>query len=274
MLLYGGSARRQQQAGSAALSGLPPTRAAFMAPDMSPDSGYDEDPYVLEPLPPLPDVDCVLLAQCCVERAASRRRENYYCTMGKKDPVEPGGSAAGAMPRMRRADSLSAASDSGSSSASAAGAVPQCTEGQAQRGYVGHDAALRAASELLSELFPEGVPSQGELKSGAGCIAADVRFWAVGCAQPWHAFIVDDVLYVHVSEFCGSERTFRDAVMALMELAEDVLSCCSVIVALTRADGDAATGLARAFMYSGFELVSPMLYCPSPKYILLGYDAM
>ncbi|KAJ2760965.1 hypothetical protein IWQ56_005364 [Coemansia nantahalensis] len=151
-----------------------------------------------------------------------------------------------------------------------------------------HDVALRSASSLLDEIFPEGVPSQGVLKSGVQCIAADVRFWAAGFERPWHAFIVDDVLYVYVSEFCGSERSFRDALMALMELAEDVLACPSVIVALSKAldsgrhgDGpadeplDAATAtLVRAFMYSGFELVPPMLYCPSPAYVLLGYDAM
>ncbi|KAJ2709268.1 hypothetical protein H4R19_004339 [Coemansia spiralis] len=155
----------------------------------------------------------------------------------------------------------------------------------------GHDIALRSASSLLDEVFPEGVPSQGVLKSGVQCIAADVRFWAAGLGRPWHAFIVDDVLYVYVSEFCGTERNFRDAAMALMELAEDVLACPSVIVALpkvlgggrhrTPCDGPAdealnasAATLARAFMYSGFELVPPTLYCPSPAYVLLGYDAM
>ncbi|KAI9469588.1 hypothetical protein BX667DRAFT_457045, partial [Coemansia mojavensis] len=72
---------------------------------------------------------------------------------------------------------------------------------------------------------------------------------------------------------------FRDAIVALMELAEDVLGCSSTIVALPRAlntslslDTDAAASLVRAFMYSGFELVSPMLYCPSSAYILVGYD--
>ncbi|KAJ1726401.1 hypothetical protein LPJ61_005212 [Coemansia biformis] len=186
-----------------------------------------------------------------------------------------------------------------SNASSGAGpAVPQYagyTQAQHRgHGGRGHDIALRSASSLLSEVFPEGVPSQGVLKSGAQCIAADVRFRALGCERPWHAFIVDDVLYVYVSEFYGTERNFRNAVMALMELAEDVLDCPSVIVVLPKAlnagrsgrqhaQGDgpadealdtAAAGLVRAFMYSGFELVPPMLYCPSPAYVLLGYDAM
>ncbi|KAJ2161014.1 hypothetical protein GGF46_001816 [Coemansia sp. RSA 552] len=208
--------------------------------EFGPDSGFGgEDEYVLEP--PYASVGGeALLAECSVERAANRRRENYYFTMGKK-----------------------------------VGAI--------------HGIALKSASDLLGEIFPEGVPSQGVLKSGVQCIDADVMFTAVGCDRPWHGFIIDDVLYMYVSEFLGSEGHFRQAVMALMELAEDVLLCSSVVVALPRAlqalppqqqallsplDADAAASLVRAFLYSGFELISPMLYCPNPSYILVGYDAM
>ncbi|KAJ2081058.1 hypothetical protein H4R24_002629 [Coemansia sp. RSA 988] len=158
-----------------------------------------------------------------------------------------------------------------------------------------HGLALKSASDLLNEVFPEGVPSQGVLKAGVECIEADIRFQMLGNGSPlpaWHGFIVDGVLFVYVSEFSGTEHDFRSTVMALMELAEDVLACSSVIVALPRAlqissgntpptasgglslDTAAAASLVRAFMYSGFELVSPMLYCPSPAYILVGYDAM
>ncbi|KAJ2309966.1 hypothetical protein IWW54_003449 [Coemansia sp. RSA 2705] len=260
--LYGGSVRRQQrmaeEARAIALQDLSPSHTAVFAGDdavseldfgppeeSGPDSGFEEDTYVLE----APLATNLRLAECCIERA-SGRRENYYYTMGKK---------AG---RHAAADSLHT------------------------------EIALKSASDLLSEIFPEGVPSQGELKRGARSIQGDVRFRAMGCQRPWHAFMVDDVLYVHVSEFSGNEHNFRHAVMALMELAEDVLGCASVIVALPRAidtraspsssqlplqpalDTDAAASLVRAFMYSGFELVPPMLYCPSPAYILVGYDAM
>ncbi|KAJ1645472.1 hypothetical protein LPJ64_002941 [Coemansia asiatica] len=147
-----------------------------------------------------------------------------------------------------------------------------------------HDIALKSAADLQREIFPHGVPSQGILKSGQQHIEADIRFRTVGCEDsPWHGFIIDDVLFMYVPEFAGSESSFRTAVMALMELAEDVLFCSSVIIALPRVlstgagpvvDANAAATLARAFMYSGFELVSPLLYQPSPSYVLLGYDAM
>ncbi|KAJ2364493.1 hypothetical protein H4S02_010879 [Coemansia sp. RSA 2611] len=280
--LYGGSVRRQQrmaeEARAIALQDLSPSHTAVFAGDdavseldfgppeeSGPDSGFEEDTYVLE----APLATNLRLAECCIERA-SGRRENYYYTMGKKAGIiEPGGSGSAAglagMSNARR----HAAADS-----------------------LHTEIALKSASDLLSEIFPEGVPSQGELKRGARSIQGDVRFRAMGCQRPWHAFIVDDVLYVHVSEFSGNEHNFRHAVMALMELAEDVLGCASVIVALPRAidtraspsssqlplqpalDTDAAASLVRAFMYSGFELVPPMLYCPSPAYILVGYDAM
>ncbi|KAJ1815233.1 hypothetical protein LPJ56_004629, partial [Coemansia sp. RSA 2599] len=131
-----------------------------------------------------------------------------------------------------------------------------------------HDAALKSAADLQRDIFPLGVPSQGVVKSGQQHIAADVLFRAVGCEdRPWHGFILDDVLFMLVPEFVGSEGCFRTAVMALMELAEDVLLCSSVIIALPRALGTgaaaardatataAAATLVRAFMYSGFELV-------------------
>ncbi|KAJ2461450.1 hypothetical protein GGI02_005660, partial [Coemansia sp. RSA 2322] len=146
------------------------------------------------------------------------------------------------------------------------------------------DAALQAAADLQREVFPLGVPSQGVLKAGRRHISASLMFAAAGCERrPWRGFIVDDVLYVCATEFCGDGHDFRTAVMALMELAEGMLNCFSVLVALPKASASAsaavsasadAASLTRAFLYSGFELVSPMLYQPSPAYVLVGYDAM
>ncbi|KAJ2688165.1 hypothetical protein IWW39_002434 [Coemansia spiralis] len=171
-------------------------------------------------------------AECCVQRAASSRRERYFHTMGKKS------------------------------------------------GCVGSDYRIHrpvlSAGDLMRELFPHGVPSQGVLKSGAVHISADIVFTAVGCgSSPWRGFIVDDVLFVLADGFHGNDREFRAAVMALMDLAEEVLNCFSVIVALPKNNSaPEAVSLVRAFLYSGFELVSPLLYQPSPEYLLVGFDAM
>ncbi|KAJ1666878.1 hypothetical protein EV178_001962 [Coemansia sp. RSA 1646] len=143
-------------------------------------------------------------------------------------------------------------------------------------------AALRSAADLQREIFPHGVASQGVMKSGQQCIAADVKFSAYG-KDMWHGFIIDDVLYMYASGFSGTDRDFRIAVTALVELAEDTLGCFSVLVALPKVlhgslqqclDPVTAASLVRAFMYSGFELVSPLLYQPSASYILVGYDTM
>ncbi|KAJ2733112.1 hypothetical protein IW152_003348 [Coemansia sp. BCRC 34962] len=167
-------------------------------------------------------------AECCVQRAASSRRE-------------------------RRGSSTSSVGSD----------------------YRIHRPAL-SAGDLMKELFPRGVPSQGMLKSGSAHISADIVFTALGCGpSPWRGFIVDDVLFVRAEGFLGNDREFRSAVMALMDLAEEVLSCFSVVVALPKNNSaPEAVSLVRAFLYSGFELVSPLLYQPSPAYLLVGFDAM
>ncbi|KAJ2780887.1 hypothetical protein GGI15_003390 [Coemansia interrupta] len=153
--------------------------------------------------------------------------------------------------------------------------------------------SLKLAADVQREVFPHGIPSQGVIKAGAACISASVLFRATACRPcvPWEGFIVDDVLFVRVPMFSASEAHFRTAVMALIELAEDVLGCASIMIAVPKSLGvssssadssssssaaaaAAAASLVRAFMYSGFELVSPMLYQPSDAYVLLGYDAM
>ncbi|KAJ1943913.1 hypothetical protein EC988_006117 [Linderina pennispora] len=216
----------------------------------------EDDIYVLEDATAV--AHDLFPAECCVERASSSRREKYYFTMGKKFGLGELSRRTAGLQRRSRQPTVAAAK-------------------------YRHELAIKAANDLQRELFPVGVPSQGVLKSG---VDADVQFRAIGCERPWHGFIIDDVLYVYVSEFYGDEHSFRNAVMALMELAEDVLMCASVIVALPKAltplsnngishqDTLAAASLVRAFLYSGFEMVSPLLYQPSPSYVLVGYDAM
>ncbi|KAJ1945281.1 hypothetical protein FBU59_002355, partial [Linderina macrospora] len=155
---------------------------------------------------------------------------------------EPGGSdSAARLPMARRSSSASSSSSSvDEMSRRTAGLQRQRPRGArsnidrdvAAVEKYRHELAIKAANDLQRELFPVGVPSQGVLKTG---VDADVRFRAIGCERPWHGFIVDDVLYIYVSEFYGDEHSFRNAVMALMELAEDVLMCASVIVALPKA---------------------------------------
>ncbi|KAJ2881456.1 hypothetical protein H4R27_004075 [Coemansia aciculifera] len=186
-------------------------------------------------------------AECCVQRAASSRPGGIFDTSSDVF-AEPGGT-------MRRGSSVSSI-------------------GSDYRPRYRRGDTMQAAADLQREVFPHGVPSQGVLKSGRAAISADVLFAAAGCSG-WHGFIVDDVLYVCAPGFHGNEQHFRRAVMALMDLAEDVLKCFSVVVALPKNNSSAeAVSLARAFLYSGFELVSPLLYQPSPAYLLVGYDAM
>ncbi|KAJ2825236.1 hypothetical protein FBU31_003771 [Coemansia sp. 'formosensis'] len=204
---------------------------------------FDEPLYMLEDAAsaahnPFP-------AECCVQRAASSRRERYFLAMG--------------MMTMRRGSSVSS--------------IGSDYHHRLPRYHRSSSPSMQAAADLLQEVFPHGVPSQGVLKAGRPCIAADVVFTAQG-SSPWQGFVVDDVLYVCADGFHGNDRAFRNAVMALIDVAEEVLACLSVVVALPKNNSAEAVALARAFMYSGFELVSPLLYQPSPAYLILGYDAM
>ncbi|KAJ2720376.1 hypothetical protein GGI07_004641 [Coemansia sp. Benny D115] len=159
-------------------------------------------------------------AECCVERASKSRRERI---------IEPGsgGSAAGT-----HVSTAAAAATRTTRAALSAPGSPSVSSG---RRLMERQLAFKAAADLQRELFPLGVPSQGVVKAGVQCIAADVQFRATGCErQPWHGFVIDDVLFVYAPEFRASESCFRTAVMALVELAEDVLLCSSIIVALPK----------------------------------------
>ncbi|KAJ2904587.1 hypothetical protein GGI21_004270 [Coemansia aciculifera] len=247
--------------------------SAFPPPPFADDNDQEEyDEFGDDPLYMLEDAASAahdpFPAECCVQRAASSRRERYFLTMGKKSGN--GGSGGGGGAFVRRESSLSSSSDT--SLASDSDYRPSFSSRNMSK-----DVALQSAADLQREVFPHGVPSQGVLKSGLPHISADVLFsTGAGGGRPWHGFIVDDVLYMYVAEFRGDDRAFRAAVMALMDLAEEVLGCFSVLIALPKTGSSslAAVSLARAFLYSGFELVSPLLYEPSPNYLLVGYDAM
>lgn len=181
---------------------------------------------------------------------------------GEVSPILP--------PPIRRGSSLSSVSSASSMEIHMQRAPPPLHMSRHEQHQLGGRRG-RTAADLQKEIFPEGVPSQGVLKAGAQHIQADVRLQFAGNQCCWHGFVMDDVLYTQVPDFVGDDQQFRNAAMAFMELAEDILGCSSVLVALPKVAG--ATTV-RAFMYSGFELVSPLLYQPDPAYILVGYDSM
>ncbi|RKP12436.1 hypothetical protein BJ684DRAFT_21027 [Piptocephalis cylindrospora] len=94
---------------------------------------------------------------------------------------------------------------------------------------------------------------------------------ATGESCIWDAFILNDCLYLSPPSYqAWAEHEFSSCVVALLELAEEVLECSEVTIVLGRHRAD-LDSLARAFMYTGFQVVSPVcLGHNSTQYLLLG----
>ncbi|KAJ3068321.1 hypothetical protein HDU98_008485 [Podochytrium sp. JEL0797] len=67
----------------------------------------------------------------------------------------------------------------------------------------------------------------------------------------------------------GGGFGFRESVVAVLELAEDVLGVQSLVVCLDKDREDLAT-LIRSFLFVGFELVHPSVYDATNKFVLVG----
>ncbi|KAI8615647.1 ornithine decarboxylase antizyme-domain-containing protein [Chytriomyces sp. MP71] len=67
----------------------------------------------------------------------------------------------------------------------------------------------------------------------------------------------------------GSSFGFRESVVAVLELAEDVLGVNSLVVCLDK-DREDVTTLIRSLLFVGFELVHPSVYGTTDKFVLVG----
>ncbi|KAJ1917158.1 hypothetical protein H4219_003348 [Mycoemilia scoparia] len=134
-------------------------------------------------------------------------------------------------------------------------------------------ASMHSANDLASTVFPFGIPSANS-GNGSSKIDASVYFRASRCSNEWwHGFIMDNQLFIYIPNFEGNDRAFRDCSLALMELAEEALQCTNLVVCMPKALSSTIE-LVRAFMYTGFEMVSPSVTRHNPNYILVGYDCM
>ncbi|KAJ3381100.1 Mitochondrial inner membrane protease atp23 [Entophlyctis sp. JEL0112] len=101
----------------------------------------------------------------------------------------------------------------------------------------------------------------------------------------WDGFLTDKkTLFIHVPNsssfgpFSGQSASFgfRECVVAVLELAEDVLGVGNLVVCLDK-DRDDLAVLVRAFLFVGFELVHPSVYNVTNKinidvmFLILGF---
>ncbi|ORE02728.1 hypothetical protein BCV72DRAFT_44663 [Rhizopus microsporus var. microsporus] len=94
------------------------------------------------------------------------------------------------------------------------------------------------------------------------------------------AFIHNETVFLS-SPFVGTnagilnwaDGEFQSCITHLIELAEEKTGCTALIVAIDRRlYKESLSTVLRAFMYLGFEMVSPSVHGQEPGYILVGYE--
>jgi len=79
-------------------------------------------------------------------------------------------------------------------------------------------------------------------------------------------------MFLHIpslTEWHGLE--FRESLMALLDLAETILNCNQLIICLEKERQELAS-LVHAFMYVGFNIVSPPIANMNSGFVFLGYE--
>jgi len=153
----------------------------------------------------------------------------------------------------------------------------------------------------LTALKPGGVPSTPlmHMEEGGGVVGdASVEFFddincsvaAKSCEKSiiihsrvpgrdgdgstaWRAVVSTNTLFIKVPKSIEWGENdgfgFKECVVAVMELAEEVLECSNLVVCLEKSRND-LTSLLRAFMFVGFEIVHPSVYNFGETYVLVG----
>jgi len=88
----------------------------------------------------------------------------------------------------------------------------------------------------------------------------------------WETTYVNNILYIEVPHGCLPD-TSRDAFVALLEYAEDVLCCQHAIIYFSKEREDRNT-LIRTFMFMGLNVVppeSPLVFAPNTNTIYMVY---
>ncbi|KAJ9083217.1 hypothetical protein DSO57_1036895 [Entomophthora muscae] len=88
----------------------------------------------------------------------------------------------------------------------------------------------------------------------------------------WSAFTLDTILFFQPPAYnAWVDDDFRTCILAILELAENRLSCEKVVVCLNKHSPDAAD-FVKALMYVGFELCHPKAYEQNQDFLLVGYE--
>jgi len=120
--------------------------------------------------------------------------------------------------------------------------------------------------EGIQELLQELGPNQP--------IGINVRYQLTNSTVlTWETTYVNQTLYIEVPNGCLPDAS-KDAFVALLEYAEEVLLCNRAIIYFSKERNERAT-LVRTFMFMGFFAVppeSPILHIHDPNNIYMVYE--
>lgn len=121
----------------------------------------------------------------------------------------------------------------------------------------------RLGKSLSREVFPGIVPDSSMAIISRSSDPLRVNLWS--------AFAVGTTLFFQPPSYNSwVDDDFRTCIMAILELAENRLSCEKVVVCLHKDSSDAAD-FVKALMYVGFELCHSKVFNQSSDYLLVGY---
>ncbi|OMJ10536.1 hypothetical protein AYI70_g10266 [Smittium culicis] len=133
--------------------------------------------------------------------------------------------------------------------------------------------SISDANSLCRSIFPNGMFGRSldsNDESSALQIDSSLRFIFPSFSAP--AFVVGSSLFANFSPVSPNYSDFNEYILSLIEFAENTMNCENLIVSLKKSELDGLPQLVRAFMYAGFEIVSPKAFNYSMDYFLLGYD--
>ncbi|OMJ29915.1 hypothetical protein AYI69_g555 [Smittium culicis] len=133
--------------------------------------------------------------------------------------------------------------------------------------------SISDAKSLCRSIFPNGIfgrSLESNDESSALQIDSTIRFIFPSFSAP--AFVVGSFLFTNFSPISPNYSDFNEYILSLIEFAENTMNCENLIVSLKKSELDGLPQLVRAFMYAGFEIVSPKAFNYNMDYFLLGYD--
>ncbi|KAJ3416497.1 hypothetical protein HDV05_001234 [Chytridiales sp. JEL 0842] len=136
---------------------------------------------------------------------------------------------------------------------------------------IGGMATGLSASAAFAVATPPGSPLRSSFGSSNNNFFAPTATTTV----TWSAFISAKTLFIKVPESdtvtAANGFGFKESIVAVLDLADDVLKCSNIVICLEKNRKDLASIL-RSFLFVGFEMVHPSVYNVGHKYVMVAQE--